>query len=47
MNTRTEIEASLPEIHEGKFSNAKYDGLATKVSEELSSVAANCKPARH
>lgn len=40
---RTVMEASLPEIHEGKFSNAKYGELAKKVGDEVSGAVANCK----
>lgn len=42
-NIRNAMEASLHEIHEGKFSNAKYGELAKKVGDEVGVVVSNCK----
>lgn len=42
-NIRTTMQASLPEIHEGKLSNTQYDEIARKISDEVGYVVANCK----
>lgn len=40
---RTEMQASLPEIHEGKLSGAQYNELAKRVSSEVGGMVAQCK----
>lgn len=42
-NIRTELEASLHEIHAGKLSAAGYNDLAKKVSTEVGGIVAQCK----
>lgn len=42
-NIRTEMQASLQQIHEGKFSATKYSDLANKVSTEVGGIVAQCK----
>ena len=42
-NIRTEMQASLNEIHEGKFPAARYTELAHKVSTEVGGIVAECK----
>ena len=42
-NIRTEMQASLHEIHTGKFSTAKYSDLASKVNSEVGGMVAQCK----
>lgn len=40
---RTEMEASLHEIHAGKLTDARYNELAKKVGTEVGGIVANCK----
>lgn len=40
---RTEMDASLHAIHEGKLTAARYNALATKVSTEVGGMVAQCK----
>lgn len=40
---RTEMQASLHEIHAGKLSAARYNDLASKVSTEVAGIIAECK----
>ena len=42
-NIRTEMQASLQEIHEGKLTVARYNDLASKVSTEVGGIVAQCK----
>ncbi|MDO8449435.1 MAG: hypothetical protein Q7T10_11595 [Rhodoferax sp.] len=42
-NIRTEMQASLHEIHEGKLTAAKYNELAKKVGTEVGGIVAECK----
>lgn len=42
-NIRTEMQASLHAIHEGKLSAAKYNELGKKVSTEVGAIVAQCK----
>ena len=42
-NIRTEMQASLHQIHEGKLSAATYNDLANKVSTEVAGIVAQCK----
>lgn len=40
---RTEMDASLHAIHEGKLTAARYNALATKISTEVAGMVAQCK----
>jgi len=42
-NIRAAMTAALPVIHTNKLSSAKYNGLAKKVSKEVTYIVANCK----
>lgn len=42
-NIRAAMQLSLHDIHLGKFSDTQYNGLAGKISNEISHVVANCK----
>lgn len=42
-NIRQAIAASLPAIHENRFSPADYGALAHRVEGEVGSIIANCK----
>jgi hypothetical protein len=42
-NIRAAMQPSLHDIHGGKFSDTQYNGLAGKISNEISYVVANCK----
>lgn len=42
-NIRDAIAASLDSIHNGKFSDAEYAGLAKKINGEVEYMVGNCK----
>lgn len=42
-NIRAAITTALSAIHTNKLSNAKYNALAQKVSNEVGGIVANCK----
>jgi hypothetical protein len=42
-NIRAAMDGALHEIHENKFSAAKYGELAKKVNGEVNGIVANCK----
>lgn len=40
---RNAVQASLPAIHDGKFSAGDYGALAAKVQQQIDNLVANCK----
>jgi len=42
-NTRNALDAALHDIHENKFSAARYGALAKKISGEVNYMVSNCK----
>lgn len=40
---RTDMDASLHAIHEGKLTAARYNALANKISAEVAGMVAQCK----
>lgn len=40
---RSDVQAAVKPIHTGKYSDAQYTELATKIEKQVGSIMANCK----